>query len=82
MPAASNSSANSSVEAEVNSEGLMMAALPAARAVASLCVSSRSGEFHGVISATMPSGSCRVKVNMLGLPVGITTPSILSARPP
>jgi len=33
---------------------------PAARAGASFQVSSSSGEFHGTIAATTPTGSCRV----------------------
>ena len=41
-----------------------------------------SGEFHGVMAATTPSGSSRVKLNTPGLSIGITRPSILSARPP
>ena len=69
------------MDTEANSEGLITATLPAASAVASLWVSSSSGEFHGVTSATTPSGSSRVKVRMSALPVGITEPSTLSARP-
>ena len=48
---------NSTVDAEVNSDGLMTAVLPAASAGASFHVSNRSGEFHGVIMPTTPSGS-------------------------
>src|SRR5258708_32341808 len=81
IPASANSSADSNVDAEANSDGLTMTALPAARAVASLGDNSSKGEFHGVMSATTPSGSWRVNVNILALPVGITEPSILSASP-
>ena len=48
---------NSSVDAEVNSDGLMTTVLPAASAGASFHDSSSSGEFHGVIMPTTPSGS-------------------------
>ena len=43
---------------------------------------SSSGEFQGVIAATTPTGSRRVKVNMSALSIGSTAPSILSASPP
>ena len=60
-PASSNSCANSSVEAEVNSEGLATTVQPAASAGASFQASSSNGEFHGVMAATTPTGSWRVK---------------------
>jgi hypothetical protein len=60
MPASSTSFISSSVEAEVNSDGLTTTVQPAASAGASFHVSSRSGEFHGVIAATTPTGSWRV----------------------
>jgi hypothetical protein len=47
-----------------------------------LPASSSSGEFHGVIAATTPSGSWRVKLKVSFLSIGMTAPSILSARPP
>ena len=81
-PAFSNSSTNSSVEAEACSDGLMTTVLPAASAGASFQVSSSSGEFHGTMQTTTPSGSRRVKLNMAGLSIGSTPPSILSASPP
>ncbi|MNC94377.1 hypothetical protein D3C83_112160 [compost metagenome] len=59
-PACSINFMNSSVEAEVYSEGLITTVLPAASAGASFQASSSSGEFHGMIAATTPSGSCRV----------------------
>ena len=48
---------NSSSDAEVNSDGLMTTVLPAASAGASFHAVSSSGEFHGMIAATTPSGS-------------------------
>ena len=66
----------------MNSDGLTTTVLPAASAGASFHAISISGEFHGVIATTTPSGSARVKLNMPGLSIGMTAPSILSARPP
>ena len=59
-PAGSISSANPSVEAGECSEGLITIVQPAASAGASFHVMSSSGEFHGVIAATTPTGSRRV----------------------
>ncbi|SKX88089.1 Uncharacterised protein [Mycobacteroides abscessus subsp. abscessus] len=56
-PASSSSATNSSVEALVCSEGLMTTVQPAARAAASFQVSSSSGEFHGVMMPTTPTGA-------------------------
>ena len=56
-PASSTSFMNSSAEADVNSDGLMTTVLPAASAGASFHVMSSSGEFHGMMAATTPSGS-------------------------
>ena len=81
-PARSNSSPNASAETEENSDGFQTTVFPAASAGASFHVASSSGEFHGVIAATTPSGSSRVKLNTPGLSIGITRPSILSASPP
>ena len=81
-PAFSNRRPNSSAETEENSDGFQTTVLPAARAGASFHVASINGEFHGVIAATTPSGSSRVKLIMPGLSIGMTRPSILSARPP
>src|SRR5690606_29253686 len=61
-PASSNKRAKSSVDAEVNSDGLMTTVHPAASAGASFHASKSNGEFHGVIIPTTPSGSWRVKV--------------------
>src|SRR6059036_1708148 len=61
-PASSNSSASASVDADVNSEGLMTIVQPAASAGAIFQVASSSGEFHGVMATTTPSGSLRVKL--------------------
>ena len=71
-----------SAETEANSDGFHTTVLPAAKEGASFQVASRSGEFHGVMAATTPSGSSRVKLKTPGLSMGITRPSILSARPP
>ncbi len=73
---------NSSIDADVNSDGLTTTVLPAASAGASFHAVSSSGEFHGMMAATTPSGSWRVKLKLPGLSMGITEPSILSASPP
>ena len=73
---------NSSVDAEVNSDGLMTTVLPAASAGASFQAVSISGEFHGVMIAHDAERLVRVKLKMPGLSIGITAPSILSASPP
>src|SRR6185369_15780222 len=59
-PASSNSFANSKVEAGACSAGLATTVQPAASAGPSFHVSSSTGEFHGVIAATTPTGSRRV----------------------
>ena len=59
-PASSTSRISSIVDAEVNSDGLITMVQPAAKAGASFQVASSSGEFHGVIAATTPTGSWRV----------------------
>jgi hypothetical protein len=59
-PACSISSANPSVDAGACSDGLITIVQPAASAGASFQVMSSSGEFHGVIAATTPTGSRRV----------------------
>jgi hypothetical protein len=59
-PAWSISSAKPRVEAGECSDGLITTVHPAARAGASFHVISSSGEFHGVIAATTPTGSRRV----------------------
>ena len=81
-PASSNRWPNSSAETEENSDGFQTAVLPAARAGASFQAANRRGEFQGVIAATTPSGSSRVKLKTPGLSIGITRPSTLSASPP
>src|SRR5687767_10160626 len=48
---------NSSVDADVNSDGLTTIVLPAASAGATFHASNSSGEFHGTIAAMTPSGS-------------------------
>ena len=59
-PARSTSFMNSSIDADVYSEGFTTAVLPAARAGANFQAARRSGEFHGTMAATTPSGSHRV----------------------
>ena len=56
-PASVNSLASSSIDADVNSDGLMTAVQPAASAGASFQLVSVSGEFQGVMIATTPLGS-------------------------
>lgn len=56
-PASVTSSASRSTDAEVCSDGLTTIVLPMVNAGASLLVVSVSGEFHGVIAPTTPSGS-------------------------
>jgi hypothetical protein len=56
-PASSISLANSSVEAGACSAGLTTNVQPAASAGASFQVISSTGEFHGVIAPTTPTGS-------------------------
>ena len=56
-PASPNSLASSSIDAEVNSEGLITAVQPAASAGASFQLVRVSGEFHGVMIAITPLGS-------------------------
>jgi hypothetical protein len=59
-PASPSSSTNASVDAGECSDGFTTTVQPAARAGASFHVNSSSGEFHGVIAATTPTGSRRV----------------------
>src|SRR5437763_11691868 len=73
-PAFSNSPPNSSAETDENSDGFQTTVLPAASAGASFHAASIKGEFHGVIAATTPTGSSRVKLNTPGLSIGITCP--------
>ncbi len=58
-PASRVSSANSSVDADVNSEGLITTEQPAAIAGAHFQATNISGEFHAVSAATTPIGSWR-----------------------
>src|SRR5262249_8279048 len=81
-PAFSNNSPNTIAETDENSDGFQTTVLPAASAGASFHAARSKGEFHGVIAATTPRGSSRVKLNTPGLSIGMTRPSILSARPP
>lgn len=54
--------ASSTVEAEVNSDGFTTTVHPAASAGASFHISRSSGELHGVMIPTTPTGSLRVNV--------------------
>ena len=54
--------ASSSDASGVTSAGFSTTALPAASAGASFCASLAIGEFHGVIAATTPIGSCTLIV--------------------
>ena len=81
-PASRVSAANSSVETEANSLGLTTTVQPAAMAGAHFQAMKSRGEFQAVSAPTTPTGSCRVKAIMSGLSMGMTAPSILSAKPP
>ena len=59
-PASVTSDAKPSVEVGECSDGLTTTVQPAASAGASFQVISSSGEFHGVIAPTTPTGSRRV----------------------
>ncbi len=61
-PASSQIRASSSAISGVTSAGLTTTALPAASAGASFCASLAMGEFHGVMAATTPIGSCTLIV--------------------
>ena len=56
-PACSTSGITSSIDAEVISEGLMTTVFPAAIAGPTAIRAVNTGEFHGTITATTPSGS-------------------------
>src|SRR5690606_9626538 len=80
-PARANSSANFITDTGACSEGLTTIVQPAASAGASFQVSSRSGEFHGTIAPTTPTGSRVTNPKKSARPVSTTRPSILSAAP-
>src|SRR5262249_415327 len=81
-PAWANRGGRSSIEADVNSEGLTTAVHPAASAGARCQLVRVSGEFQGVMIATTPLGSYLVYENTPFLSVGMTDPCTLSASPP
>src|SRR5882757_609871 len=81
-PAARVSAANSNVDTDANSDGFTTTAHPAAIAAAHFHATNIRGEFHAVRAPTTPTGSWRVKAIVSGLSMGMTAPSILSARPP
>ena len=80
-PASTASSASSSVEVGVTSDGLATTVLPAARAGNSFQPSRPSGVFHGVMAATTPIGSRTVYVVKFGNGAPIVWPWSCSARP-
>ena len=57
IPASAARSASSSAVTGVSSDGLTTAVQPAARAGASFQVSRASGEFHGMMAPTTPTGT-------------------------
>ena len=59
-PTSVASLATSSIDADVTSEGLTTTVLPAASAGPAAIIVRNTGEFHGVTTATTPSGSRRV----------------------
>src|SRR3954464_12668288 len=71
-PACSKRAANSTIEADVNSDGLITAVQPAASAGASFQLVSVSGEFQGVMMAMTPLASYRVYAKTPFLSVGMT----------
>ena len=81
IPASVTSFASSSAVTGVWSLGFVTIVQPAARAGASFQLSSSSGEFHGTMAATTPTGSRRVKATKFGLSDGTLSPVILSAQP-
>ncbi len=81
MPASATSFASSSAVTGVWSLGLTTIVQPVARAGASFQVSSSSGEFHGTIAATTPTGTRCVKATKFGLSDGMLSPASLSAQP-
>ena len=61
-PAASMIRASSRQTSGLQEAGLSRMAFPAAKAGATFCASDAMGEFHGVMPAVTPSGSCTEKV--------------------
>ena len=81
-PSGSTSAASCSKRSAVSgvsSAGLSTTVLPAASAGAIFQAAIVSGKFHGVMSATTPSGSRTV--NAWPPPTGIVSPSIRSGAP-
>ena len=81
IPASVTSFASSSAVTGVWSLGLTTIVHPAASAGASFQLSSSSGEFHGPIAATTPTGSRNVNTTRFGCAGGSVSPLSLSARP-
>ena len=80
-PASAVRSASISAVTGVISEGFMIAVHPAASSGASFQVSRASGEFHGMMAPTTPTGSRSVYTRKLGDGLGSCSPPILSAMP-
>ena len=81
MPASPARSASSSAVTGVNSEGLTTAVQPAASSGPSFQVRRASGEFHGTMQPTTPTGTLSVYMRKLPVGLGIWLPWILSAIP-
>ena len=81
IPVFSISFANSNIVAGANSDDLITTVFPIAKAGASLTAVNNICEFHGMIAAITPIGSLVVMACILGLSIGKTVPSTLSARP-
>ena len=75
------SAASSTIDADVNSDGLTTAVHPAASAGANFQLVNVSGEFQGVMMATTPFGSYFVYAKTPFLSVGMTELWILSVSP-
>src|SRR5260221_3025475 len=82
MPDSSASRASSIADPDVISDGFKTMVLPAASAGASDMIAMNVGEFHGGMTPTAPSGSRTLEFRILRRSIGMTVPSILSARPP
>ena len=76
-PARSASSASASAENGVSPDGCATTVQPAASAAAALRVSIAEGKFHGVISATTPTGSSQSSTSASGR--GLVTPFDIGA---
>ena len=80
-PAFSINFANSNNVTGANSEALMTTVFPIASAGANFTAVNSICEFHGIIAAITPIGIRVVVTCILGLSIGTTVPSTLSANP-